>query len=130
MRGQKSVSRMNNGELRFYRCMLRLRRERRRRLLISMFAMLAITCVIITGSIYYSSIKSHAGSGFKYYTSITVETGETLWSLADEYIDYEHYKDKNRYIAEVQSINHLDGSCTLMAGQTLVVPYYSDEYVE
>ena len=51
MRGQKSVSRMNNGELRFYRCMLRLRRERRRRLLISMFAMLAITCVIITGSI-------------------------------------------------------------------------------
>ena len=85
MRGQKSVSRMNNGELRFYRCMLRLRRERRRRLLISMFAMLAITCVIITGSIYCSSIKSHAGSGFKYYTSITVETGETLWSLADEY---------------------------------------------
>ena len=120
MRGQKSVSRMNNGELRFYRCMLRLRRERRRRLLISMFAMLAITCVIITGSIYCSSIKSHAGSGFKYYTSITVETGETLWSLADEYINYD----------EVQSINHLDGAGTLMAGQTLIVPYYSDEYVE
>ena len=130
MKEQKSIRRMNDGELRFYRCMLRLRRERRRRLMVSMFAMLAIACVIITGSIYYSSIKSHAGSGFKYYTSVTVETGETLWSLADQYIDYDYYKDKNRYIAEVQSINHLDDACTLMAGQTLIVPYYSDIYVE
>ena len=53
MRGQKSIGRMNNGELRFYRCMLRLRRERRRRLLISMFAMLAITCVIIRQHILF-----------------------------------------------------------------------------
>lgn len=127
---QMSVRRMNDGELRFYRCMLRLRRERRRRLLVSMFVMLAVFCMFMTGTILYSSIRTQAASGFKYYTSVTVESGETLWSLADEYVDYEHYMDKNKYIAEVQRINHLDDDCMIMAGQMLIVPYYSDEYVE
>ena len=107
-----------------------MRRERRRRMLVSTFFVLAVACVIMTGAIFYSSIRSHAGSGFKYYTRVTVEVGETLWSLADEYIDYDHYKDKNKYIYEVQSINHLDDDCTITAGQTLIVPYYSEEYVE
>ncbi|MCI9337561.1 MAG: LysM peptidoglycan-binding domain-containing protein [Lachnospiraceae bacterium] len=127
---QKSIRRMNNGELRFYRCMLRLRRERRRRLLISMFTMLAVACVIIVGSVFYSSIRTQAGNGFKYYTTVTVESGETLWSLADEYVDYNYYRDKNKYISEVKSINHLDEDCTITAGQSLIVPYYSNEYVE
>lgn len=119
---------MNNGQLRFYRCMLRLRRERRRRILISMFAMLIMTCVIMTGSMLYSSIRTQAGNGFKYYTSVTIQSGETLWSLADEYVDYDYYKDKNLYISEVCSINHLDEDCTITTGQILIVPYYSDEY--
>lgn len=127
---QKSVRRMNDGELRFYKCMLRLRRERRRRLLMSMFIMLAVFCVVMIGTLLHSSIRTQAGSGFKYYTSITVESSETLWSIADEYVDYEHYKDKNKYIAEVQHINHLDDDCTIKAGQLLIVPYYSDKYVE
>ena len=41
MKEQKSIRRMNDGELRFYKCMLRLRRERRRRIVVSMFAVLA-----------------------------------------------------------------------------------------
>lgn len=130
MKGQKSVHRMNNGELRFYRCMLRLRRERRHRMLASTFAMLAVACAVIVGSLLYSSFRSNAGNSFKYYTKITVESGETLWSLADEYIDYDHYKDKGRYVAEIQSINHLDENGTIMAGQILIVPYYSDIYIE
>ena len=130
MRERKSIRRMNNGELRFYKSMLRLRRERRRKMLISTFAMLAVTCVIIVGCISYSSIRSSAGSGFKYYTRITVEAGETLWSLADEYIDYDYYKDKGRYVSEVKSINHLEEDGVIFAGQMLIVPYYSDEYVE
>ena len=130
MKRQKSIRRMNDGELRFYRCALRMRRERRRRILVSTFAMLAVACAVMTGCILYSSIRSHAGNGFKYFTRVTVETGETLWSLADEYIDYGYYKDKNRYISEVRSINHLDDDCTITAGQALVLPYYSEEYVE
>ena len=107
-----------------------MRRERRRKMMASTFFVLAVTCVIMTGSIFYSSIRSHAGNGFKYYTSVTVEAGETLWSLADAYIDYENYRDKNSYISEVRSINHLDEDGSLMAGQVLIMPYYSEEYVK
>ena len=129
---QKSMYGVDDREVRERRRALRRHRQHRhrRRILISALAMLEAACMIIGGGFYASSIRSSAGSGFKYYTSVTIEYGETLWSLADEYINYDHYKDKNRYIAEVQSINHLDGAGTLMAGQTLIVPYYSDEYVE
>ena len=61
MKEQKSIRRMNDGELRFYKCMLRLRRERRRRIVVSMFAVLAVTCVIMAGTILYSSIRTQAG---------------------------------------------------------------------
>ena len=129
MSGEKSVRGMSDRELRKARRELRQRRSHRHKLFISALAMLAAACMIVGGSFYAASIRSSAGSGFKYYTGVIVESGDTLWSLADEYIDYGHYKDKNRYIAEVRSINHLDGDCAIMAGQMLIVPYYSDEYV-
>lgn len=126
---QESIYRMDDRELRAVKREIRRRREHRRKLLISTFAMLALAGIIIGGGFYVSSIRSSAGNGFKYYTSITIEYGETLWSLADEYIDYDNYKDKNSYISEVRSINHLNEDCAIMAGQVLIVPYYSEEYV-
>lgn len=129
MTGEKSIYRMDDRELRAVKRELRRRRQYRRRLLISALAMLAVACIIIGYGFYASSIRSSAGNGFKYYTRVTVEYGETLWSLADEYIDYENYKDKNSYISEVRSINHLNEDCAIMAGQTLIMPYYSEEYV-
>lgn len=129
MRGQEQIYRMNDSELRKFRRILRLRRERRRKMLITTLSMLAVTCAIIFGAGIYPSIRTNAGNGFKYYTSVVIEPGETLWNLADEYIDYNHYKDKNKYVAEVQRINHLDSDYTIYAGQMLIVPYYSDEYI-
>lgn len=63
---------------------------------------------------------------YKYYTSICVAPGDSLWSIAEEHMssDYETVYD---YISEVQEINHLSGDY-LRAGTKLCVPYYSDEY--
>ena len=121
---------MSDRELRSFQRALRLRRERRRRIFFSALAVLAATCLTLVGCVFYSSIRTNAGSGFKYYTNIVIEPGETLWSLADDYMDQDHYRDRGQYIAEVQSINHLDEKGTVFAGQMLVVPYYSDVYVE
>jgi len=92
-------------------------------------------CLIAVFAVSYCSIKSSASMGrdqlqFKYYTSITIQYGETLWDIADDYIDYNQYKDKSVYIAEVQSINHLDNDTQIRAGQSLIVPYYSSEFVK
>ncbi len=127
---QISIYEMNDLELKRYRRVLKLRRERRRKMFISAMTVLATVCMILVIAISNDSLKSNANSGFKYYTDVTVEAGETLWDLADEYIDYEHYKDKNDYIAEVKSINHLSEDAIIIAGQVLIVPYYSGEYVE
>ena len=87
-------------------------------------------CMIFACVVSYRSVRTSASSGFKYYTSLTVESGETLWDIVDSYVDYEHYKNKNSYITEVQSINHLDENCSLDAGQIIILPYYSGQYVK
>ena len=79
--------------------------------------------------ISYGTIKSNANSGFKYYKQVTVEAGESLWDIAGEYADGDYYKDRNSYITEVQRINHLDADGRLVAGQSLIIPYYSAEFV-
>ncbi len=131
MRVQKSVYRMTDRELRLYKRQLRRKQQIRRRV----FTMIATICVIVFCAVSYQGIRSLASSGeeqlkFKYYTQVTVAYGETLWDLSENYIDYEEYKDKNEYIEEVQSINHLAEVDSIRAGQTLIVPYYSYYFVK
>ena len=59
----------------------------------------------------------------KYYTAITVEQGDTLWSIADEYMTSE-YTDRDSFMDEVREMNHLTGSI-IHADSTLLVPYYN-----
>ena len=94
-----------------------------------LLAVLATASMIFICAVSYGSIRTNASSGFKYYTSVTVENGETLWDIADEYVDYNYYKNKNSYITEVQRINHLDENCCLVTGQTIILPYYSSQYI-
>lgn len=131
MRVQKSVYYMTDRELRIYKRQLRRRRQLQRRIV----TMLATICVIAFCAVSYHGIRSLASSGedqlkFKYYTQVTVAYGETLWDLSDDYIDYDEYKNKKEYIAEVQSINHLAEEDSIRAGQTLIVPYYSYDFCE
>lgn len=107
----------------------RLRRERRIKCRNAVGMLLAVAGMVLICTLSYGSIESRANSEFKYYTSVTVEAGDTLWEIADGYINYEYYKTKDSYISEVRSINHLDEACSVMAGQTLILPYYSSEFV-
>ena len=127
---QKSHYNMTDRELKVYKRKLRRQREIRHKLMVGFMTF----CLIMVCAVSYQALQSNASTvdeelNFKYYTNIIVEYDETLWDIADEYIDYQEYKDKAAYIAEVQSINHLNGD-TIRAGQHLVVPYYSNEFVK
>lgn len=131
MREQKSVYSMTDRELRAYKRQQKRRKQLQRRIC----TMMATICMIVVCAVAFHGIRSMASNGenqlkFKYYTQVTVAYGETLWDLSDRYIDYEEYKDKNEYIAEVQSINHLTEEGSVRAGQTLIVPYYSYDFVK
>lgn len=129
MRIQRDIYEMNERDAKRYARVMRLQRERRRKCLTALVAVFAAVGMILICSVSYSAINSSANDGFKYYTSVTVEAGESLWDLAGEYMDGVHYDSRESYIAEVCSINHLADENAITAGQMLILPYYSPEYV-
>lgn len=129
MREQKRIYDMTDRELRAYKRMQRRKREFRRKVI----SVLATVCLIAACAVSYRALVSSANSGteeltFKYYTGVTVQQSDTLWSIADRYIDYTQYKNKQEYIREVCSINNIDEESVILAGQRIVVPYYSPEF--
>lgn len=129
MRVQRNLYEMSDRELKKYARVLRLRRERTRKCMTVLLTVCAIVCMILICSVSYKAISSNANDGFKYYTGVTVKVGESLWDLAGEYMDDVHYDSRESYIAEVCSINHLTDENAITAGQLLIFPYYSQDYV-
>lgn len=93
-----------------------------------------IACVVITVfMIVFSSIfilsdaktVKASNQNKKYFTSIQVEDGDTLWSIAEEYMTDE-YASTASYIAEVKKMNNIS-SDQITSGCYLLVPYYAEE---
>lgn len=110
----------------------RIRKAKRVRQLRRRFFMAILTVVLVVVlAVSYHAFLSEANTGdkeisFKYYTSIEVSYGDTLWSIADEYACAE-YNSLNDYVEEVMQINHLKEE-SIIAGQYLIIPYYSNEF--
>ncbi len=88
-------------------------------------------CLVITFSLGMNSFLSSAKDSsepacYKYYKSITIANNDTLWSIAQEYMDDEHYDSINDYIKEVKQINVLSSN-DITYGAHLIVPYYAYE---
>lgn len=110
--------------------MSRRARRRRAKRIRNTVTILAALFLLLIGIFAVSTKTANAdaitNTRFKYYTSITVEEGDTLWSIAEEY-KTEEYASIKAYIKEVKQINHISGT-EIYSGSALVVPYYSDEY--
>lgn len=59
----------------------------------------------------------------KYYASIQVKSGDTLWHYARQYGNRQYYKNSRKYVDEVMMINSLQDD-TIITGQYLILPYY------
>ena len=104
----------------------RAARIRYRRKLIGWTAMAVVAFVIILcGSIHIFASSTDNRPYNKYYTSVRVEDGDTVWSIADKYIDG-YAIDKRDYVDEVCKLNNLsDGQVN--SGDYIVVSYYSQD---
>ena len=58
----------------------------------------------------------------RYYETITIKAGDSLWSIASEYRTGE-YKDNNEYIDDLMFVNNLDSEF-ITAGQNLIIIRY------
>ena len=93
-----------------------------------------ITFVLIFGCFLFGSILSSAQNTrieepieFKYYKSIVIQPGDSLWSLAETYADSE--SNRKEYIEELKQINQLDSE-KIQTGKHLIIPYYTTEFQE
>lgn len=100
-----------------------------RNFIILLSAVLFLICGILLGSGFLSSARFNASdkdSLYKYYTSIEVASGDTLWTIADKYAAG-GASDKACYIQELREMNHLQDD-TIHAGDYLTIAYYSHEF--
>ena len=92
---------------------------------------IVVIIVIALGILLGTSMNALASSGkdvasyHKYYTSIRIESGDTLWTIADEYVEGFNLS-KSDYIAEVCELNGISED-NIHAGDYIVVPYFSQE---
>jgi len=87
--------------------------------------MLVLSTMVIFGNSRKYKTMASEEQLYKYYTSITVQPGDTLWTIAKEYMNpYDH--DINGYIDEVVKTNHLSSE-SIHAGQNIIISYYSPE---
>lgn len=113
----------------------RLQKKRQRTRQIYFRVSITLSCIValvIFLSVSLFIIKAKASSQeealtYKYYTSITIESGETLWDIASEYSS-EEFPSITAYVNEVKHINHISDSHRIYAGEKLIIPYYSSEY--
>lgn len=98
------------------------RARARRQFLIILAAFITAVVLFLTGSSRMRSGQVQASSSQEIcYTSVYVDTGDTLWEIADTYMVDSVYEDKNDYIDEIKEINHITEQ-DLQAGSYIIVP--------
>ena len=99
----------------------------RRRTALLIFTVLLIAVLSILGFAFSSKAQSDSEHLNKYYKSISIEYGSTLYDIALEYSNSDVCTIE-AYINEVRHINHLSEDDNIYSGQLLIVPYYSTEF--
>ncbi|MDR2889147.1 MAG: LysM peptidoglycan-binding domain-containing protein [Lachnospiraceae bacterium] len=114
---QRELRRMRNKKRRVARL--------KRKIMISTMILILVAAFSVTlGSIFVQAKATDQLPSHKYFTSIEVGAGDTLWSIANDNISLTHYASIGDYIDEVLQINNLSGD-EINAGQHLIIPYYS-----
>lgn len=106
---------------------LRRGAEVHRNILFALLTTIFVLLCMLIGSSMASSGQSKAAQNdsYKYYTSIEIERGDTLWNIAEEYMTPE-YGSVQEYVDEIKAVNDL-GDDEIHSGQYLMIPYFSSE---
>ena len=80
-----------------------------------LFTVVMSTCITASGD----TTKKQ-----KYYKSIIIESGDTLWDIAEQYYDSD-VVSITEYIEELKEINNLSGE-RIRSGNYIVVSYYAE----
>lgn len=95
---------------------------RSKNLRIVLFVLLAFF-IIFGGIIVHGNVVSaSAPEKEKIYTSVRINYGDSLWSIASDFCD--ESDDINDYIDDLKQMNHIKNERGLIAGNYLTVYYF------
>ena len=128
-----NMRRMRIEDVRSERRILKNRTRRQREMKKNFLILVMTVCLIVTCSISLNGFRANAKDNstkvsYKYYKSVAVTGNDTLWSIAEEYMDEEHYDSITDYIQEVKNMNSLADD-TIHYGEYLIIPYYDSDFV-
>lgn len=115
-------------ERRIIKNKIRRQREMRKNFLIFVMTVCLIVTFSLTCSAFCANAKEDSDAvSYKYYKSIAINRDDTLWSIAEEYMDEDHYDSAEDYIREVKDMNSLQDD-VIHYGEYLVIPYYTNQF--
>ena len=92
-------------------------------------------CAVILLAVSINAISAQATTKeealthtYKYYKSIEIAKGDSLWTIAEAYTDGSAAAVRD-CVKEMRSINSLKND-TIKAGDRIIVPYYSNEFIK
>jgi len=93
-----------------------------KRLIISV---IAIAVFVLIAFVLVQGVKASTESNkrTKTFSSVEVKPGDTVWSIANEYMSDE-YTDVNELVNEIEKTNHISAN-SITAGSYIIVPYYT-----
>lgn len=88
-------------------------------------AMVLLVVVLLSVAFITKTVTAQrSAERSKLIVSVEIEKGDTLWSIASEYMSDE-YDDMNKYIKEIKDTNGMV-SDDIHIGNYIIVPYYAD----
>lgn len=120
-------------DVRSERRILKNRIRRQQEMKKNFFILLMTVCLIVFGSISLSGFRTNAKddsveTSYKYYKSIVIANDDTLWSIAQQYMDEDHYESIYDYINEVKNMNSMTDD-VVHYGEHLIIPYYDNNFI-
>lgn len=109
-------------------------KERRIRVIVTSFITVGLAILVActaVNSYKEKQYKEELSQYYKYFTSVEVNWGDTVWTIYDKVCeDYPETATYHRddFIKEVRSINHLNYDYDITSGENIVIPYFSSIY--
>lgn len=119
-----TVSSLSKSDIRIRNNKIRREKELLRHIFIFIISLIIFFMIIII----WGNSKSVASEGneqvlYKYYTSIEVHPGDTLYDISLNYVKEGKLTSKD-FIDEVVYMNNLKSSDSIIAGKHILIPYY------
>ena len=117
-----NISARANQSLQRRACIVRLEKS-----ILACAIILFLSLCIILGSSVRTLANAHSAKTMnKYYTSIQIESGDTLWNIAEQY-SVRGIASQEEIMNEICEINRISKDDILHSSEYIVVPYYSTE---